>query len=138
MTKYLINRILRSIVSVFLVVALVMVLIYSLMDRNLIFAQDPLYTKQSNNQKEAYKYRKWEEYGYLDYVPYADWLNERVKNGTLTKEERDAVIKFGGKPSEDKPEVAEMVAEFTKYYESQGYTVVRLNAMKSGKKYKPG
>lgn len=138
MTKYLINRILRSIVSVFLVVALVMVLIYSLMDRNLIFAQDPLYTKQSNNQKEAYKYRKWEEYGYLDYVPYADWLNERVKNGTLTKEERDAVIKFGVKPSEDKPEVAEMVAEFTKYYESQGYTVVRLNAMKSGKKYKPG
>ena len=94
MTKYLINRILRSIVSVFLVVALVMVLIYSLMDRNLIFAQDPLYSKQSNNQKEAYKYRKWEEYGYLDYVPYAEWLGELVKKGELTDEERNADSKF--------------------------------------------
>ena len=138
MTKYLINRILRSIVSVFLVVALVMVLIYSLMDRNLIFAQDPLYSKQSNNQKEAYKYRKWEEYGYLDYVPYAEWLGELVKKGELTDEERNAVSKFGVKAADDKPEVAEMVAKFTDYYQSKGYTVVRLDGLKNGKKYKPG
>ena len=138
MTKYLINRILRSIVSVFLVVALVMVLIYSLMDRNLIFAQDPLYSKQSNNQKEAYKYRKWEEYGYLDYVPYAEWLGELVKKGELTDEERSAVSKFGVKAADDKPEVAEMVAKFTDYYQSKGYTVVRLDGLKNGKKYKPG
>lgn len=138
MTKYLINRILRSIVSVILVVAVVMILIYSLMDRNLIFAADPLYTKQSNNQKETYKYRKWEEYGYLDYVPYVDWLNEQVKNGELTAEKRDAVAKFGAKASDDKPEVAEMVAKFTEFYESRGYTVVRLDAQKTGKKYKPG
>lgn len=138
MTKYLINRILRSIVSVFLVVALVMVLIYSLMDRNLIFAQDPLYSKQSNNQKEAYKYRKWEEYGYLDYVPYAEWLGELVKKGELTDEERNAVSKFGVKAADDKPEVAEMVTKFTDYYQSKGYTVVRLDGLKNGKKYKPG
>ena len=46
-----------------------MILIYSVMDRNLIFAKDPTYTHQSNNTKITYKYSKWEEYGYLDYVP---------------------------------------------------------------------
>ena len=43
MTKYLINRILRSLVSVMIVVGIVMVLIYSALDRNLVFAADPNY-----------------------------------------------------------------------------------------------
>ena len=61
-----------------------------------------------------------------------------VKKGEITQEERDAVVKFGVKPENDSDAVAEMVAKFTKYYESQGYTVVRLNGQKTGKKYKPG
>ena len=55
--------------SVIAVVAIVMILIYSLMDRIEIFKADTLYSKQAHNAKEVYKYRKWEEYGYLDYVP---------------------------------------------------------------------
>ena len=138
MTKYLINRILRSIVSVILVVALVMVLIYSLMDRTLIFAQDPVYSKQLNNQKETYKYRKWEEYGYLDYVTYSEWLQTLVASGEITSEERDAVVKFAKKASADSDEVAAYVARFTQEYEAQGYTVVRLDAQMMGKKLKSG
>lgn len=138
MTKYLINRILRSIVSVMLVVALVMVLIYSLMDRSLIFAQDPVYSKQANNQKVAYRYRKWEEYGYLDYVPYSDWLQDLVRSGELTTEKRDELAKFGRKAENDSEEVAEYVARFTQEYESKGYEIIRLDAMVNGRKVKTG
>ncbi len=138
MTKYLINRILRSIVSVILVVAVVMVLIYSLMDRTLIFAQDPVYSKQLNNQKETYKYRKWEEYGYLDYVTYAEWLQSLVSSGEISSEERDSVVKFARKASADSDEVAAYVARFTQEYEAKGYTVVRLDAQMMGKKLKSG
>ena len=67
MTKYLFKRLLHGLVSVVIVVGCVMTMIYSLMDRNLIFAQDATYSHQSNNQKKVYKYQKWETYGYLDY-----------------------------------------------------------------------
>ena len=74
MTKYLINRILRSVCSIVIVVGVVMVMIYSALDRNLIFAQDAQYTKVQLNAKEVYCLQQWEKYGYVDYVPYADWL----------------------------------------------------------------
>lgn len=138
MTKYLINRILRSIVSVMLVVAVVMVLIYSLMDRNLIFAADPLFSKKANNQKEEYKYQKWEEYGYLDYVTYSDYLNMLVKNGELEADVRNSVAKIGKTAASDSEAVAEYVKSYTEYYESRGYKVVRLDAQMTGKKYKNG
>ena len=65
MTKYLINRILRGIGSVIIVVGVVMILIYSCMDRDMIFVKDPLYTKQMHNAKEVYKMQQWEDFGYL-------------------------------------------------------------------------
>lgn len=138
MTKYLINRIFRSIISVILVVAVVMILIYSLMDRNLIFAADPLFSKQASNQKEVYKYRKWEEYGYLDYVPYAEWLQELAKNGEIDEDTRAAAVKISKKANDDKGVVAEYVEKFTQYYQSKGYAVSRLDAQMTGKKYKNG
>ena len=68
MTKYLLRRILRGIISILVVVLIIMVMVYSLLDRNLVFASDPMFTKVANNQKTAYKYRKWSEYGYIDYI----------------------------------------------------------------------
>ena len=53
MTKYLFKRLLHGLVSVVIVVGCVMTMIYSLMDRNLIFAQDTTYSHQSNNQKNG-------------------------------------------------------------------------------------
>ena len=76
MTKYLINRILRSLVSIIIVVGVVMVMIYSALDRNLIFANDAQYTKVQNNAKEVYRLQQWEKYGYVDYIPFADYLKE--------------------------------------------------------------
>ena len=95
MTKYLLKRILHGLVSIVIVVALVMIMIYTMLDRNLVFAGDTKYSHTSNNARVVYKYSKWEDYGYLDYITYSDWLNELVSNGELTEEERSAVVGFG-------------------------------------------
>ncbi|MCD8130451.1 MAG: ABC transporter permease [Lachnospiraceae bacterium] len=138
MAKYLTKRILYSIFSVIAVVAIVMIMIYSLLDRNKVFANDSQYSKLSNNQRTTYCYQQWESYGYLDYVPYTDWLTAMVQAGELDEETRSSVASIGRTAENDSEEVAEYVAMFTEYYESQGYTVVRLDAVVAGKKLASG
>lgn len=136
--KYFLKRLLYGIFSVIVVVAVVMVLIYSCLDRSRVFAQDPIYNKQLNNTKTVYRYQKWEEYGYLDYVTYEDYLNELVKSGELTAEKKEEVVKFARKPEQDSEEVAKYVKQFKEHYESKGYSVSRLEAKMNGKKLKNG
>ena len=140
MTKYLINRILRSLCSVVIVVGIVMVMIYSALDRNLIFAQDPQFSHVKSNAKTVYMMQQWEKYGYLDYVPYADWLKTLLYSDQIDQETYNSVVKFGNKAEHDSDAVAEYVAKFTEYYESQGYTVERKDADMKGKtkKYQDG
>ena len=138
MTKYLLRRVVHGLVSVIIVVAIVMILIYSCLDKQLIFAQDPVYTQLGNNQKVVYQYRKWVDYGYIDYVPYTEWLQSIAAGENLTPEQITELSAFGKKESEDSESVAEYVARFTEYYESQGYTVTRLDAKMSKKKVAPG
>ena len=81
MTKYLINRILRSLLSVVIVVGVIMTMIYSFLDKQSIFATDPVFTKQKSNAKQVYMMQQWEQFGYLDYVAFADYLLEEQKAG---------------------------------------------------------
>lgn len=138
MTKYLLNRLLRGLLSVVVVVALVMILVYSLVDREAIFRQDPVYTKKLNNEREVYRYVTWEEFGYLDYVSYSDYLIGLEKEGKLTTEERTKAALIGQTADKDPDNVAKYVREFTEFYESQGYTVKRLSAVKRGLLLQPG
>lgn len=134
MVKYLLKRILHALLSVVVVVACVMIMIYSLLDRNLIFAQDTTYSHQSNNQKTVYKYGKWEEFGYLDYVPYADYLLKLTQDGIIDEDTRSKAVAFGKTEENDSEVVAQYVKQFKETYESKGYKVVRLNAVMMGKK----
>lgn len=137
MAKYLIKRLLRGLASIVVVVAIVMVLIYSLLDRQGIFAADTTYTKLNNNAKTMYMYRQWQKYGYLDFITYADFLNGLVKSGEITAEERDS-MGIGRTASDDSPEVAALVERFTQEYESQGFKVVRLKAVVAKRKLATG
>ncbi len=128
MGKYFLKRLLHGLFSIIVVVAVVMVLIYSMLDRALVFAGDPVFSHQKNNSREAYQYSKWEEYGYLDYVTYADYINELARNGEIDEETRAEAVVFGRKPKNDSDATKEYAAKFTEYYESQGYTVKRMNA----------
>ena len=142
MTKYLVNRVLRSLVSIAIVVAVVMVLIYSLLDKELVFAADPVIAKQTNNGRVVYKLQKWEEYGYLDYIPYSEWLRDFLRNGELTQEQYDEAIKIGNKKdgSQDKGLAAEYIQKFEEEMRAQGYIPDRLDALlkKGTKKYQDG
>lgn len=132
MTKYLVSRVLRGLLSVIIVVGVVMVLIYSCLDRNLIFANDPVFSKHKSNAQEVYKMQQWEYYGYVDYVPYADFMQQLVSSGEITQPEFDAAIKFGNRAQQDSPAAAEYVRRFTEEYETEGYTVVRLEGKTRG------
>ena len=140
MTRYLINRILRGICSMVIVVGIVMVMVYSALDRNLIFAADSMYTRVKSNAKEVYMMQQWERYGYVDYVPYSDYMRQLVRDDEITQEQYSAAITFGNKASQDSDEAAEFIRRFTEEYESKGYKVVRLDGKMKGKtkKYQDG
>ena len=129
MTKYLLKRILHGLISVVIVVMAIMLLVYNCIDRNKIFNQDPQIQKKSANQRVLYKYQQWEAYGYLDYVPYSDWLSGLVESGELTEEQKNEAASIGTTSKKDSPFVAEYVAKFTEYYKSKGYTIERDDAV---------
>lgn len=134
MTKYLLKRLLHGALSVIAVVALVMVLVYSLMNRSKVITADPVYKKLLNNSKVTYQYSKWEEYGYLDYVTYPEFINSLAAAGEIDEATRSGVIGIGRTPEKDSERIKGYVQRFTEYYESQGYTVQRLEAVMSNSK----
>lgn len=69
MKKYIFMRILRSIVSIFLVTALTYTIIYTLVPRRLIFKQDPNYNKiaTTDDKRDNYENTIYERMGYIDY-----------------------------------------------------------------------
>lgn len=128
MGRYLTGRIVRGIVSVLIVAGIVMALTYACLDRNLIFAQDSVYARQRGNARQIYMMQQWENYGYVDYVTFGEFLqNEELES-----------VKLGDTPDKDDALTADYVDRFTEYYESQGYTVTRLNARTRGQKYQEG
>lgn len=129
MVKYFFKRFFRGCISLVIAIALVMLMVFSWLDNTLIFAEDEQYVKLSNNQRTIYMYQKWEEYDYLDYVPYTDWLNQLVASGEITEEERQSVATIGRTADKDSDETAAYIQRFTEEYEAQGYTVVRLDAV---------
>lgn len=139
MKKFLLKRIIGGILSIIAVVAIVMILIYSLMDRQLIFQSDPLYLKKLSNDKTQYMYSKWEEYGYLDMVNYSDYMITQLRDGKITQEVFDSTsYPRNGKITSDTTK--KYVDEFKKVYTDKGYTIIELEAdmMTSGKKLKTG
>ena len=129
MVKYFFKRFFRGCISLVIAVALVMLMVFSWLDNTLIFAEDEQYVKLSNNQRTIYMYQKWEEYDYLDYVPYTDWLNQLVASGEITEDERQSVATIGRTADKDSDETAAYIRRFTEEYEAQGYTVARLDAV---------
>lgn len=139
MTKYLIRRILHALISVCIVVAIVMIMIYSLLDRNQIFAQDPQYSKVSNNDKELYRYRNWRDYGYVDLTMYSDYLLQLTKDGVIDESVRAKAVTIGRTAEADSDITKEYVAKFNEWAAANGYTVKRLDAiMQTAKKVAPG
>ena len=133
MLGYFLKRMLRGAVSVVVAVAIIMLLLFFVLDKTLIFSEDDQYTKLQNNQKTTYMYTMWEKYGYLDYVTYQDYLNELVAAGELDEAYKETIASIGRTPDKDSEDVAKYAAKFAAYYEAKGYTIVRQDAVMAGK-----
>ena len=140
MTKYLINRIIRALISVVIVVGVIMLMVYTFLDKQSVFAADPVFTKQKLNGKEVYMMQQWEQFGYLNYVSYTDYLKDELKAGNIDQETYDAVAKIGKTAEQDNELTAEYIAKFTEAMEEEGLQVVRKEGLTKpkSKKYKDG
>ena len=128
MARYLLGRVLRAVLSVVIVTAVVMVLIYSCLDRNLIFANDPVFSKFKSNAQDVYKMQQWENYGYVEFVSYEEYLaGQKLGEGEYAQA---AVL--GDRPNGDNAVAAAQVEAFTAKYREEGYTVVRLGGKRKG------
>ena len=140
MTKYLINRILRALLSVVIVVGVIMVMVYTFLDKQSIFATDPVFTKQKLNGKEVYMMQQWELFGYLDYVPFTDFLKQELREGNIDQATYDEAARLGKNAEADSELTAKYAAEFEAKMKEEGYEVVRLEGLTKpkSKKYKDG
>ena len=69
MKKYIFMRVLRSLVSIFLVTTLTYTIIYTMVPRKLIFKQDTNYNKIATtaDKRDNYENTVYERMGYIEY-----------------------------------------------------------------------
>ena len=140
MRKYLLKRILFSLFSLLVVVMAVMLLVYTAIERSVIFQTDDVWNKKSNNDRVIYEYTMYSKYGYLNYIDYTTFLKNKYQEiyGDGYANEKDfttdkaAIQKEGWKENES-------VKEFIDKYGKQGFKLRYLEPIKykSGKT-KPG
>ena len=136
MKKYMFKRILFSIFSLLVVVMVVMLLVYTAIERNVIFQQDDIWNKRSNNDKTMYEYAQYQKYGYLEYVDYSSFVKlkyiglygDDYENQEDFVTDRTCIQKDG---YQDNPSVQ----EFARKYAAEGYKIRYLAPVKfkSGK-----
>ena len=141
MKKYMAKRILFSIFSLFVVVMVVMLLVYSLIERSVIFQQDDTWNKRNNNERTVYEYTQYQKYGYLNYSDYSSFLRNKyvAVYGESYTEKDDYINDFQAIQNKKNYLKNESVQEFVETYEAQGYEIVYLEPLTySSGKQKPG
>lgn len=119
---YILSRLIRSLLSLLIIVVIVFVMVYSLVPRDNIFFEDGTYRKLGGkpDEKTDYVYTVWEKLGYLDYVTISEYCVQLYGQG-------DSRVEPALEP--DSPESD----SFKKEYEAEGYTVEKFTA--SGRLY---
>ncbi len=137
MKRYMGRRILFSVFSLIVVVAAVMLLVYSLINRNVIFQQDDMWNKKNSNDRTIYEYTMYSKYGYLDYVDYSAFLKAKYEPVLGSDYTKDAGYKADKDAIQDENTYLEnaSVQEFSDLYEKKGYSITYLtpDRSKSGK-----
>ncbi len=80
MGKYLLKRILFSVFSLLVVVMTVMFLVYTCIDRSVIFQTDDTWNKKAANDRVIYELNQYQKYGYLEYTDYNSFLKSKYQD----------------------------------------------------------
>ena len=110
--SYIWTRLLRSVISILIIMTVVFVMVYTMVPRDNIFFEDGTYRKLGGkpDEKTEYVYNMWEKLGYLDYVRMTDYAQELYEAGS---DEIKAALEPDSKET----------ADFVALYEAQGYTI---------------
>lgn len=114
MKKYIFQRIVKSILAIFAVVAIVTTMVYTMIDESEIFKKDPTFAKLIGNERTTYQYTQLEQLGYLDYMTLGEMC-------AIESDNQEACIE------KDTDEHKKVINAFT----DKGYNVETLS--KSGK-----
>ena len=130
MKKYMLKRILFSIFSLLVVVMVVMLLVYSLIERNVIFQSDDVWNKKSGNDRAIYEYTMYQKYGYVTYVNYSSFLVKKYseKYGENYSKEKEYTTDVKIIQKKDKYLENESVQEFIEEYTAKGYEIISAEA----------
>jgi len=122
---YIFKRLIRSLVSVFAIMTVVFILLYSLIPRENVFSDDGTYKKLGGkpDDKQEYVMRIWQKLGYVNYVSMTDYCLSLYESGS---EEIIAAMNPDSKEASD----------FVTYYTENGYTVEYLPKSKLPYAYK--
>ena len=112
MKRYVLERIVRSLFSIFCVVTIAMFLVYTQIDRNNVFKEDQAVLKMQGQPDVYlnYRYSVWETLGYLDYQTQRDMCTFVYGEGTS---EFNSCLVMGTKEADNAAE----------QYRKKGYTV---------------
>ena len=112
---YIWSRLLRSVLSILIIMLIVFTMIYTMVPRENIFFEDSTYRKLSSksDDKTEYVYSTWQKLGYLDYVRINDYCLTLYEAGTP---EMSEAVKPESKESQD----------FVRIYTEKGYTVEKF------------
>ena len=112
MKNYILSRIIKSIIALFVVLSIVIVMLFTLIPRVNIFKNDTSIQRMKGDEKTSYMYNKWDELGYLDFITF----NEMCY---ASSDDVKACV------SGDTKEAADILQE----YENNGYTMTNLDAL---------
>jgi len=112
---YIRSRLLRSVLSILIIMLIVFTMIYTMVPRENIFFEDSTYRKLSSksDDKTEYVYSTWQKLGYLDYVRINDYCLTLYEAGSP---EMSEAVKPESKESQD----------FVRIYTEKGYTVEKF------------
>lgn len=122
MAGYIFKRLLRSILSLIVIVFVIMILVFQLMDRNVVLGKNAdLQHHSQTNDKLQYSYEMWELYGYVDMVKFSEYAQE-----VADADENLSYSDVATLPDNQNDDVNyEYVEAFKKLYKSKGYTIYR-------------
>lgn len=140
MKKYMLKRILFAVFSLIAVVMVVMLLVYTCIDRSVIFQTDDTWNKKSNNDRALYEYVQYQKYGYLEYQDYTTFVKNKYI-GIYGEDYYNQPDYLADKSAVQNADFTEnpTVVEFCNEYREKGYSLKYYEPMKykSGKT-KPG
>lgn len=110
MKNYILSRIIKSIIALFVVLSIVIVMLFTLIPRVNIFKNDTSIQRMKGDEKTSYMYNKWDELGYLDFITYNEmcYASSDDVNACISGDE-------------------EASTKVLQQYENDGYTIAQFN-----------